>query len=106
MYLLGCVDEEKEQCECTSRDSREPGRELRSGLDQLIEIRSARFSPAARAAASPQSVNNLKCLVAFNALNYAAKRSAKIPNVFVKGKIFGTHIILRSRNSCGFSHRE
>ena len=42
----------------------------------------------------------------FPELNDAAKRSAKIPDVFVKWKIFGTDVILRSRNRGGLSHRE
>ena len=105
MHLLGSVDEQEKECKRAGGDSRELSRKFRRAVDQLIEIRSVRLSPAARTAASPESVNNLKRFVTFDALDYAAKCGSKIPNVFVQRKIFGTYIILRPRDRCGFSHR-
>src|SRR4029078_12228338 len=106
MYLFGGIDQKKKQREGTSGNCSDPRREPRSALDQLIEIRRMRFSPASRATASPEPIDNLERFISLDTLNHSAKRSAQVPNVFVERKIFRTNIVLRSRNSCGFSHRE
>ena len=106
MNLLRCVDEKEKKRERAGSDCRNFGRQLRCALNQLIEVLSVWFSSSARTAASPQPVDYLKRFFSLDALNDAAKRSAKIPDVFVKWKIFGTDVILRSRNRGGLSHRE
>jgi len=106
MNLFRCVDEKEKEGERARSDSRNFGRQLRCTLYQLIEALSVWFSSTARAAASPQPVDYLKRFFSLDAVDYAAKRSAEIPDVFVKWKIFGTDIILRFRNRGGLSHRE
>jgi hypothetical protein len=106
MYLLGCIDQKKEERKSASRDSGKMCRELRRLIYQLIEACCSSPAVPSRAAAPSQSVYNRKGSIAFEMLDDSSKSRAKISDVFVKRKVFRTDVVRSRGRSGGVSHRE
>src|SRR3954468_18154297 len=90
MHLLGRIDEQEEQRECSRGNGRCLQRKCADAIEQLVERWRIGISTTSRARRASQSLPLLVLFIALEPLDHAAECGGETTDIFVEWLVLGT----------------